>query len=85
MNRTLGIVVMVVGLLVMLGGLGWAWQQYQQEDENNDTPGPFNNPDESRENAGTAMQGMWVAGAGFVLACVGVVLTVMGRRSRAAA
>lgn len=80
MNRTIGLVVLAVGLVVMLGGLGWAWQQHQQEDRNNDTPGPFNNPDESSENAGTAMQALWVAATGFVLACVGLVLTVMARR-----
>jgi hypothetical protein len=85
MNRAIGIVVLVVGLLVMFGGLGWAYKQYQDEDKNNNTPGPFNNPDESKENTGSAMQGFWVAGGGFALACVGVVLTVMGGRSRAAA
>lgn len=81
MNRTIGIVVLVAGLLVMLGGLGWAYKQYQDEDKNNDTPGPFNNPDETNENSGSAFEGLWVAAGGFVLACVGVVMTVMGGRS----
>ena len=86
MNRTLGVVVLVIGLVVLFGGLGWTYKQYQDEKDNNqDTPGPFTNPDETDENASSGMNALWVAAAGFVVAVVGVVLLVMGGRSRATA
>lgn len=85
MNRAIGIVVLVVGLLVLFGGLGWAYKQYQDEEKNNDTPGPFNDPDESQENAGNGLNGLWLAGAGLVITVVGTVLLAFGGRSRAAA
>ena len=85
MNRTIGLVVLVVGLLVLFGGLGWAYKQYQDEEKNTDTPGPFNNPDESQENAGNGMNGLWIAAAGLVITIVGTVMLVMGGRSRATA
>jgi hypothetical protein len=86
MNRAIGIVVLAIGLLVLFGGLGWATKQYMDEEKNTDEgPGPFNNPDESSENAGSGLQGMWIAGAGLVVTVVGVVLLVMGRRSPASA
>jgi hypothetical protein len=85
MNRTIGLVVLVVGLLVLFGGLGWAYKQYQDEESNNDTPGPFNDPDESSENAGNGMNGLWIAGAGLVISIVGTVMLVMARPGRASA
>ena len=86
MTRTIGIVVLVVGCLVLFGGLGWTYKQYQDEKDNNqDTPGPFTNPDETDENASSGMNALWVAGAGFLIAVVGVVLLVMGRRGHATA
>lgn len=85
MNRSIGLFVLVVGLLVLLGGLGWAYKQYQDEEGNNDSPGPFNDPDESKENAGNGLNGLWLAAVGFVIAIVGTVLLVTGGRSRASA
>lgn len=85
MNRSIGFAVLVVGLLVLLGGLGWAYKQYQDEESNNDSPGPFNDPDESKENAGNGLNGLWLAAAGFVIAIVGTVLLVMSGRTRATA
>jgi hypothetical protein len=81
MNRTIGLVVLVVGLLVLFGGLGWAYKQYQDEEKNTDTPGPFNDPDESQENAGNGLNGLWIAAAGLVVTIVGTVMLVMGGRS----
>jgi hypothetical protein len=86
MNRSIGLVVLILGLLVLFGGLGWAYKQYQDEKDNNqDTPGPFTNPDETDENADNGMNALWIAAAGFVVAIVGTVLLVMGGRSRATA
>lgn len=86
MNRTLGLVVLVVGVLVLLGGLGWTYKQYQDEKDNNEnTPGPFTDPGETEENAGSGMNALWVAGAGFLIAVVGTAMLVMGGRSRATA
>ncbi|MEA3166636.1 MAG: hypothetical protein QOJ26_1508 [Thermoplasmata archaeon] len=86
MNRAIGIVVLVVGLLVLFGGLGWAYKQYQDEKDNNkDTPGPFTDPGETNDNADNGMNGLWIAAAGFVVAIVGTVLLVMGGRGQATA
>ena len=86
MNRTIGLVVLIAGLLVLFGGLGWAYMQYQDEQGNSEeTPGPFANPEESEENAGNGLNGLWLAAAGFVIAIVGTVMLVMGGRSRATA
>ncbi|HUR24744.1 MAG TPA: hypothetical protein VM327_01870 [Candidatus Thermoplasmatota archaeon] len=85
MNRTIGLVVLVVGLLVLFGGLGWTYKQYQDEQDNSgDTPGPFTNPDESNENAGNGLNGLWIAAAGLVLSIVGTVMLVGGRSARTA-
>jgi hypothetical protein len=86
MNRTIGLVVLILGLLVLFGGLGWAYKQYQDEQNNNEnTPGPFTNPDESEENAGSGMNALWLAAAGLVISIVGTVMLVMGGRSHATA
>jgi len=86
MNRTIDIVVLVLGLLVLFGGLGWTYKQYQDEKDNNQqTPGPFTDPGETEENAGSGMNALWVAGAGVLIAVVGVVLLLMGGRSHATA
>jgi hypothetical protein len=82
MNRTIGVVVLVVGLVVLFGGLGWTYKQYQDEKDNNqDTPGPFTDPGETDENADSGMNALWIAAAGFVIAIVGTVLLAMGGRS----
>lgn len=82
MNRTIGLVVLVLGLLVLFGGLGWAYKQYQDEQGNSEnTPGPFTDPEESEENAGNGMNGLWLAAAGLVISIVGTVMLVMGGRS----
>lgn len=76
-----GTVLIVVGALVMLGGLGYVWNAYQQQDENND--GVFTNPEEGQENKDKAYMGFYIAGGGLLVAILGIALNVGGRRRSA--
>lgn len=80
---TIGTVLIVVGGLALLGGLGYVGYAYMEQDENND--GMFTNPEEGQDNKQLAKRGFYIAGAGLLVALVGVALTIGGRRSGHAA
>jgi hypothetical protein len=80
--RIVGIVLLVVGVLALLGGAGYMFKAYNDQDQNND--GFFTNPEEGQENKGQFYNGMYVAIGGLVLTVVGIVMTRMGASPRAA-
>lgn len=74
----IGTIVMVIGILGLIGGLVLVGLAYRDQDKNND--GVFTNPERGQDNKDRAHLGMYIGGAGLLVAVVGAVLTVMGRR-----
>ncbi len=74
----IGTVLIVVGGLAMIGGLAYVGWAAMKQDENND--GVFTDPEEGKENKDRAYLGFYVAGGGLLLAALGVVLNIGGRR-----
>ena len=75
----IGTVLIVVGGLALLGGLGYVGYAYMDQEKNEE--GVVTNPERGQDNKDKADLGLYVAGGGLVVALLGVVLTIGGRRS----
>jgi hypothetical protein len=75
----IGTVLIVVGAVVLLGGLGYTYMAWRDQEQNDE--GVFTNPERGQDNKGKAYLGFYVAGGGLLLAILGVALNVGGRRS----
>jgi len=75
----IGTVLIVVGALVLLGGLGYSYMAWQDQEKNDE--GVFTNPERGQENKDKAYTGFYIAAGGLLLALLGVGLNIGGRRS----
>jgi hypothetical protein len=76
---TIGTVLMVIGVLALVGGMVYFGIAYRDQDQNDD--GAFTNPERGQDNKDKARLGMYIGGAGLLVALVGVAFTIAGRRS----
>lgn len=75
---TVGTVLMVVGILALLGGLAYVGIAYSDQEQNEE--GVFNDPERGQDNKDKAYLGFYVAGAGLLVALLGLGLNIGGRR-----
>ena len=75
----IGTVLIVVGALVLLGGLGYSYMAWRDQEQNDE--GVFTNPERGQDNKDKAYNGFYIAGGGLLVALLGVGLTIGGRRS----
>lgn len=78
---TIGTILIVVGALALVGGLAYVGYASMQQDQNND--GVFTDPQEGQQNKDRAYLGFYVAGGGLLVALLGIVLNIGGRRRSA--
>lgn len=80
MNRTVGVVFLILGIVGVVGGLAVAGYSYMNDLENQDQS--VRDEERSASNAILGSTGLACAGIGLVLLIVGIVLNVVGPGGR---